>query len=50
MFEDQQHRRWKLTAVDSDGDGTDNTDDDNDGVLDVDDALPLDPTASTDNE
>ena len=52
MFEDEQHRRWKLTAMDSDGDGTDNasdTDDDNDGVLDVNDALPLDPNSSTDN-
>ena len=52
MFEDEQHRRWKLTAMDSDGDGTDNltdTDDDNDGVLDVDDALPLDPNSSTDS-
>ena len=52
MFEDERHRRWKLTAMDSDGDGTDNltdTDDDNDGVLDVDDALPLDPNSSTDN-
>ena len=52
MFEDEQHRRWKLTAMDSDGDGIDNasdTDDDNDGVLDVDDALPLDPNSSTDN-
>ena len=52
MFEDEQHRRWKLTAMDSDGDGTDNatdTDDDNDGVLDVDDALPLDPNSSTDD-
>jgi hypothetical protein len=52
MFEDEQHRRWKLTAMDSDGDGTDNasdTDDDNDGILDVNDALPLDPNSSTDN-
>jgi hypothetical protein len=52
MFEDEQHRRWKLTAMDSDGDGTDNasdTDDDNDGVLDVNDALPLDSNSSTDN-
>tara|TARA_B100001769_G_scaffold256231_1_gene233327 strand:+ start:770 stop:3313 length:2544 start_codon:yes stop_codon:yes gene_type:complete len=52
MFEDEQHRRWKLTAMDSDGDGTDNktdTDDDNDGVLDVNDALPLDPNSSTDD-
>ena len=52
MFEDEQHRRWKLTAMDSDGDGTDNktdTDDDNDGVLDTDDALPLDPNSSTDD-
>ena len=38
--------------MDTDGDGTDNktdTDDDNDGVLDVNDALPLDPNSSTDN-
>ena len=52
MFEDERHRRWKLTAMDSDGDGTDNktdTDDDNDGVLDVNDALPLDPNSSTDD-
>ena len=52
MFEDEQHRRWKLTAMDSDGDGTDNktdTDDDNDGVLDTADALPLDPNSSTDD-
>jgi len=52
MFEDEQHRRWKLTAMDTDGDGTDNktdTDDDNDGVLDTADALPLDPNSSTDN-
>ena len=44
MFEDERHRRWKLTAMDSDGDGTDNktdTDDDNDGVLDTADALSL---------
>ena len=52
MFEDEQHRRWKLTAMDTDGDGTDNktdTDDDNDGVLDTADALPIDPNSSTDN-
>jgi len=52
MFQDEQYRRWKLTAMDTDGDGTDNktdTDDDNDGVLDVNDALPLDPNSSTDN-
>ena len=52
MFEDEQHRRWKLTAMDTDGDGTDNktdTDDDNDGVLDTADSLPLDPNSSTDN-
>ena len=51
-FLDERHRRWKLTAMDSDGDGTDNktdTDDDNDGVLDTADALPLDPNSSTDN-
>jgi hypothetical protein len=52
MFQDEQYRRWKLTAMDTDGDGTDNktdTDDDNDGVLDTADALPLDPNSSTDN-
>ena len=52
MFQDEELRRWKLTAMDTDGDGTDNktdTDDDNDGVLDTADALPLDPNSSTDN-
>ena len=52
MFEDGEKRRWKLTAMDTDGDGTDNktdTDDDNDGVLDTADALPLDPNSSTDD-
>ena len=52
MFQDEEYRRWKLTAMDSDGDGTDNktdTDDDNDGVLDTADALPLDPNSSTDD-
>ena len=52
MFQDEQYRRWKLTAMDTDGDGTDNktdTDDDNDGVLDTADALPLDPNSSTDD-
>ena len=52
MFQDEEYRRWKLTAMDTDGDGTDNktdTDDDNDGVLDTADALPLDPNSSTDN-
>ena len=51
MFEDEMMRRWKLTAVDTDGDGTDNatdTDDDGDGVLDTADAFPLDPNASAD--
>lgn len=51
MFEDELMRRWKLTAVDTDGDGTDNasdTDDDGDGVLDTADAFPLDPNASAD--
>ena len=51
MFEDELMRRWKLTAVDTDGDGTDNasdTDDDGDGVLDTVDAFPLDPNASAD--
>jgi hypothetical protein len=52
MFQDEELRRWKLTAMDTDGDGTDNktdTDDDNDGVLDTADALPLDPNSSTDD-
>ena len=52
MFQDEELRRWKLTAMDTDGDGIDNktdTDDDNDGVLDTADALPLDPNSSTDN-
>ena len=52
MFQDEEFRRWKLTAMDTDGDGTDNktdTDDDNDGVLDTADALPLDPNSSTDD-
>lgn len=52
MFQDEEYRRWKLTAMDTDGDGTDNktdADDDNDGVLDTADALPLDPNSSTDN-
>ena len=43
---------YMLTAMDSDGDGThksSDTDDDIDGLLDVDDALPLDPNSSTDN-
>ena len=51
MFEDELMRRWKLTAVDTDGDGTDNAsdvDDDGDGVLDTADAFPLDPNASAD--
>ena len=51
MFEDEFMRRWKLTAVDTDGDGIDNssdTDDDGDGVLDSLDAFPLDPNASSD--
>ena len=51
MFEDELMRRWKLTAADTDGDGTDNasdTDDDGDGVLDTADAFPLDPNASAD--
>ncbi len=52
MFQDEEFRRWKLTAMDTDGDGTDNktdTDDDNDGVVDTADALPLDPNSSTDD-
>ena len=52
MFQDEELRRWKLTAMDTDGDGADNktdTDDDNDGVLDTADALPLDPNSSTDD-
>ena len=51
MFEDEMMRRWKLTAVDTDGDGTDNSldsDDDGDGVADTSDAFPLDPNTSAD--
>ena len=50
-FLDSNDVLWRLTAVDSDGDGTDNTsdtDDDGDGVLDTADAFPLDPNASAD--
>ena len=41
------------TGIDTDGDGIPNdvdTDDDNDGVLDVNDAFPLDPTESVDTD
>ncbi len=44
---------WRLTAVDSDGDGTgnkDDTDDDGDGVLDTADDFPLDPSLSSDSD
>ncbi len=50
-FLDSNDSLWRLTAVDSDGDGTDNatdTDDDGDGVADSQDAFPLDPNASSD--
>jgi hypothetical protein len=50
-FLDSNDVLWRLTAVDSDGDGTDNaadTDDDGDGVADATDAFPLDPNASSD--
>ena len=50
-FLDSNDVLWRLTAVDSDGDGTDNaadTDDDGDGVADTSDAFPLDPNASSD--
>ena len=50
-FLDSNDVLWRLTAVDSDGDGTDNaadTDDDGDGVADASDAFPLDPNASSD--
>ena len=50
-FLDSNDSLWKLTAVDSDGDGTGNaedTDDDGDGVADSLDAFPLDPNASSD--
>jgi hypothetical protein len=50
-FLDSNDVVWRLTAVDSDGDGTDNatdTDDDGDGVADASDAFPLDPNASSD--
>ena len=53
MFEDEFMRRWKLTGLDTDGDGTANasdTDDDGDGVLDTADAFPLDPNASSDTD
>jgi subtilisin family serine protease len=42
-----------LVLLDTDGDGIaniDDTDDDNDGVLDGDDAFPLDPTESADTD
>ena len=50
-FLDSNDFLWRLTAVDSDGDGTDNatdTDDDGDGVEDSSDAFPLDPNESSD--
>ena len=53
MFEDEFMRRWKLTGLDTDGDGAANasdTDDDGDGVLDTADAFPLDPNASSDTD
>ena len=44
---------WTLREVDTDADGIGNnadTDDDNDGVADVDDAFPLDASESLDTD
>lgn len=52
-FLDSNDVLWRLTAVDSDGDGTgnkDDTDDDGDGVLDTADDFPLDPSLSSDSD
>ena len=52
-FLDSNDVLWRLTAVDSDGDGIgnkDDTDDDGDGVLDTSDDFPLDPTTSSDSD
>ena len=52
-FLDSNDVLWRLTAVDSDGDGTgnkDDTDDDGDGVLDTTDDFPLDPSLSSDSD
>ena len=52
QYRDHLGRIWKLESADTDGDGQDNktdNDDDNDGVLDVNDAFKLDPDSSTDS-
>ena len=52
-FLDSNDVLWRLTAVDSDGDGTgnkDDIDDDGDGVLDTADDFPLDPSLSSDSD
>ena len=52
QYRDHLGRIWKLENADSDGDGIANkldSDDDNDGVLDISDAFNLDPLASVDS-
>ena len=52
QYRDHLGRIWKLESTDTDGDGQDNkidNDDDNDGVLDSNDAFKLDPSASVDS-
>ena len=52
QYRDHLGRIWKLESADTDGDGQDNktdNDDDNDGVLDTNDAFKLDPDSSTDS-
>ena len=52
QYRDHLGRIWKLESTDSDGDGADNkldNDDDNDGVVDNEDAFKLDPDASIDS-
>ena len=52
QYRDHLGRIWKLESTDTDGDGQDNkidNDDDNDGVLDTNDAFKLDPSASVDS-
>ena len=52
QYRDHLGRIWKLESADTDGDGQDNktdNDDDNDGVLDINDAFKLDPDSSTDS-
>ncbi len=52
QYRDHLGRIWKLESTDTDGDGADNkldSDDDNDGVVDNEDAFKLDPDASIDS-